>query len=74
MPNVPIDSNPLNMSWIAESQERDPKTKALRKSPGKYYHLRPFDDVNVLCYVRPGGDKDTSWRIVLTDETVGPAI
>ena len=74
IPNVPMESNPLNMSWIADSQKRDPKTKTLRDNPGKYYHLRPFGDINVLCYVRPGGDADTQWRIVLTDETVGPAI
>ena len=75
-----MESNPLKMSWITESQEQDPKTKALRESPGKYYHLRPFGDFNFLCYVPPGGDKDTSWRVkdtswrvVLTDKTVGPA-
>ena len=74
VPNVPMQNNPLNMKWIAESQERDPKTKALRNNPGKYYHLKPFGDTEVLCYTRPGGDVDTQWRIVLTDETVGPAI
>ena len=74
VPNIPMQSNPLNMEWIADSQERDPKTKALRDNPGKYYHLRPFGDVNVLCYVRPGGDVNTQWRIVLTDDTVGPAV
>ena len=74
VPNVPMQNNPQNMKWIAESQERDPKTKALRNNPGKYYHLKPFGDTEVLCYTRPGGDVDTQWRIVLTDETVGPAI
>ena len=68
-----MSAAPLKMSWTTESQEQDPKTKAPRESPGKYYHLRPFGDFSFLCYVPPGGDKDTSWRVVLTDKTVGPA-
>ena len=74
VPTVPMRQNPLNMEWIAESQRRNPKTKALISNPGEEYHLRPVGDVDVLCYVRPGGDVNTQWRIVLTDETIGPTI
>ena len=48
VPDVPMKENPLNISWIAESQKRDPKTRALRENPGKYYHLKTFGDDEVL--------------------------
>ena len=74
VPDVPMQHNPLNMEWIAQSQAKDARTKELRQTPTKYYHLRPFGDVNVLCHVRPGADADSQWRIELTDETVKPAV
>ena len=59
VPNIPMQNNLLNMKWIADSQERDPKTQALQNDQVKYYHLKQFGDVNVLCYVRPGRDVNT---------------
>ena len=45
VPDVPMQQNPLNMNWIAQSQAKDARTKELRQTPTKYYHLRPFAEM-----------------------------
>ena len=34
VPNVPMQNNPLNMKWIADSQERDKKLKLWEMTQG----------------------------------------
>ena len=74
LPDMPLQVNPLNLRWIKEIEDNDPRTSQIRANLGRYYHLQTFGDFDLICCANPGEDQETQWRIVLTDETVGPAV
>ena len=63
--------NPLNYSWIHEQQQADNQLIRLQRKKPENYITKEFEDnVKLICYVAPGDDAATQWRICLTEDMI----
>ena len=72
--NIPTE-NPLNMTWIKEQQQTDAALLAHAEKYSEHYIMKMLDDdVEVLCYVKPGDDPARQWKIALSQGMIQPTI
>ena len=63
--------NPLNYSWIHEQQQADSILRGLQRKKPENYITKEFEDnIKLICYVAPGDNAATQWRICLTEDMV----
>ena len=68
--NTPAN-NPLNYEFIREQQQKDPVLLARSKKYSDRYMYKVFEnDLEILCYVKPGEDKARQWKIALPQSMV----
>ena len=68
--NVPSE-NPLNMEWIRTRQQADADLQQAAVTYSDRYVTKTFkNNVQVLCYVRPGDDSQRQWKIALAKDMV----
>ena len=60
LPDMPMQVNPLNLRWIKESQDREPRTSQIRANLGRYYHLRIFGDFDLICRTNPSQSNENN--------------
>ena len=73
--NLPSsDNNPLSYLWLKDTQDEDHELIDRCKEDKSRYHLRKFDEVELVCFTESEKDEDTDWKICLTDEAVDHAI
>ena len=61
--------NPLDIENIKNLQDSDEELQKLKdKHPEIYFYKDINKTKDVLCYVRPGKDKDENWKIVIPNK------
>ena len=66
---------PLNIRNIKDTQEDDPELqRMLQKIPNSYFvqHIGHIRDV--ICYVKPGENKNENWKIALPRQLLKPTV
>jgi transposase InsO family protein len=59
-------NNPLDYEFIREQQQEDAVLlKRSKKYPDRYMYKIFENDMEILCYVKPGEDKARQWKIAL---------
>ena len=72
MLNIPqSDDNPLSYTWLKETQDSSQELQQKITDNVTGYHLRTFDDVELICY-SPQGSSESEWKICLSDEALRP--
>lgn len=72
--NMPAE-NPLNMEWIREQQQGDNTLLEQAERYSDRYFTKTFDDdIEIICYVKPGGDPELEWKIALAQNMIQPTI
>ena len=75
LPEIDMEENPLNLDNIKELQDADEDLQKLKdKHPNLYFHKDITQTPDVLCYVKPGKDKDEYWKIVIPNKLLIPTI
>ena len=75
LPVPPTQNNPLNLAWVKERQDNDAALVLLRQGLPANYIIKQFgNNVDLVCYVRPGDNPDTQWKICLTQDSLIPTI
>ena len=70
MLNIPqSDDNPLSYTWLKETQDSSQELQQKITNNVTGYHLRRFDDVELICY-SPQGSNESDWKICLSDEAL----
>ena len=60
---------------VKEQQIQDKDLqKYVKKYPGQYFQTGIGDVQNVLCYCKPGKDKQKHWKLALPRSMLKPAI
>ena len=73
--NLPSsDDNPLSYIWLKDTQSEDPELTKLCEDPESGFHIKRFDDEELVCFTEKGKDKDTDWKICLSDQAVHHAV
>ena len=69
------EESPLNLESIKESQDADEELQELKEKHPEMYFLKDIHQTQeVLCYVKPGKDKDKDWKIVIPTKLLIPTI
>ena len=75
LPEINEGENPLDIENIKNLQDSDEELQKLKdKHPEIYFYKDINKTKNVLCYVRPGKDKDENWKIVLPKKLLNSTI
>ena len=61
-----MDENPLNLPKMREEQYECEDIRRWKNKFPNHFITKEIDTVqDLICYVKPGANPDTSWRIVL---------
>ena len=73
--NLPSsDENPLSYLWLKDTQDEDVNLADQCKIKDSRFHLRKFDEVELVCFTESGKNEESDWKICLTDTAVDHAI
>ena len=68
-------ANPLNYQYIHDQQEADNGIQKMKqKFPDSYITKQLDGNIDITCYVKPGSDKDTEWKIALPENMIADTI
>ena len=66
LPFENVEENPLNISNMRDKQYECPDIQKWREKLPEHFITKEIDTVqDLICFVKPGANPDTSWRIVL---------
>ena len=71
LPYENVQENPLNLANMRDKQYECPDIKRWKAKHSKHFITKEIGTVpDLICYVKPGTNPDTSWRIVLPTSMV----
>ena len=63
--NLPnSDDNPLSYLWLRDTQERDPELIARSRKPDLGFHVKIFDDHEIICHTEKDKILNQTWKYV----------
>ena len=69
--NLPsIDDKPLSYLWLRDTQKRDSQLLESCNDPNSGFYTTTFDKHDIIYYTQNCNDRDTDWKIFLTNEAV----
>ena len=68
------DDNPLSYLWLRDTWERGPELIAQSREPDSGFHVKIFDDHEIICHTKKDKNPESDWKICLTDEAVDHSV
>ena len=75
LPETAPEESPLNYAWMRTQQQADPALLAKhQRHPERYVYKTFNDDIQLLCYIKPGLCPRRQWKFALSESMLMPII